>query len=281
DASRTTFADIAGLEDAKAALIETAIKPALRPELYQGLRAPPKGILLFGPPGNGKTMLAKAVANEAKCTFLSMSASTLVSKYIGDSEKHVRTMFVVARALRPTIIFLDEVDSILRRRSSDEREHSRRLKTQFLVEMEGATGDAGKRVLIMAATNLPGQLDDAAIRRFPRRVYIPMPSIETRGFIISGLLSKLGDFAHCLSAAQIQAIAKRCEGFSCSDMTTLVRTAVSAPVSEISIEALGTINIQDVRKVNAEDFIHVLKKTKPSVTEESLRQFAEWAASNT
>lgn len=160
-----TWNDIAGLQSAKEALNEAVLLPALRPDLYTGLRAPPKGLLLFGPPGTGKTMLAKVLAKEAGCTFFSISASTLVSKWVGDSEKMIRVLFAVARAMSPSIIFIDEIDSILTARSSEEHEASRRLKTEFLVQTDGIKGDGTERVIVIGATNRPQELDEAAKRR--------------------------------------------------------------------------------------------------------------------
>nr|CAD7397390.1 unnamed protein product [Timema cristinae] len=163
--SRIHWEDIAGQEVAKQALQEMVIYPALRPELFTGLRTPSRGLLLFGPPGNGKTLLARAVATECSATFFSISAASLTSKFVGEGEKLVRALFAVARELQPSIIFIDEVDSLLSERREGEHEASRRLKTEFLVEFDGLPSSPEERVLVMAATNRPQELDEAALRR--------------------------------------------------------------------------------------------------------------------
>lgn len=180
--------DVAGLEIAKSALKETVVYPFLRPDLFMGLREPARGMLLFGPPGTGKTMLARAVATESKSIFFAISASSLTSKFLGESEKLVRALFAIAKELAPSIIFVDEIDSLLGSRGgSSEHEATRRIKTEFLIqwsdlqkaaagreESNKEKGDAS-RVLVLAATNLPWAIDEAARRRFVRRQYIPLP----------------------------------------------------------------------------------------------------------
>jgi len=182
--------DISGLDSAKQALNEMVIFPMLRPDIYTGLRAPVRGLLLFGPPGNGKTFLAKAVATEAKATFFSISASSLVSKWLGDSEKLVRALFEVARYLQPSIIFIDEIDSVLTERSSNEHEASRRLKTEFLIQFDGVSSSSEDKIFVMGATNRPQDIDEAARRRFVKRIYIPLPNAEARESLIRNLLKK-------------------------------------------------------------------------------------------
>jgi spastin len=159
--------------------------------LFTGLRAPCRGLLLFGPPGNGKTMLAKAVANECGARFFNISASTLTSKWMGEGEKLVRALFACARAVQPSVIFIDEIDALLRARTDDENEATRRMKTEFLVAFDGVGAGENERILVMGATNTPQQLDEAALRRFTKRVLIPLPDENARLTLIQQLLQKV------------------------------------------------------------------------------------------
>jgi fidgetin-like protein 1 len=216
--------DVAGLDIAKNALKEAVVYPFLRPDLFMGLREPARGMLLFGPPGTGKTMLARAVATESRSTFFSISASSLTSKYLGESEKLVRALFSLAQALAPSIIFVDEIDSLLSSRSgSSEHEATRRIKTEFFIQWsdlqraaagreqtdkEKKEGDAS-RVLVLAATNLPWAIDEAARRRFVRRQYIPLPEDETRAVQLRTLL---GHQKHSLNEEDIQRLVELTDG---------------------------------------------------------------------
>ena len=165
------WSDIAGLANAKQTLQEAVILPNLRPDLFTGLRSPPRGVLLFGPPGTGKTMLAKAVATESKFSFFSITASSVTSKYLGDGEKLMKGLFTVARRVEPAVIFFDEIDSLMSARKENEHEASRRVKTEFMTQVDGASTASEERLLIMAATNLPWEIDEAVLRRLVKRIY--------------------------------------------------------------------------------------------------------------
>lgn len=189
------FSSISGLETAKSALNEAVILPSKRPDLFTGLRKPPNGILLFGPPGTGKTLLAKAVATESDATFFSVSASSLTSKWLGESEKLIKALFELGRKMSPSVIFIDEIDSLLTSRKDGENEASRRLKTEFMVQMDGLNNNNNNNVneienhlLVMGATNIPWELDDAVLRRFSKRILVPLPDNKCRNNLIHNLL---------------------------------------------------------------------------------------------
>lgn len=226
--AKVKWNDIAGQEVAKQALQEMVILPAVRPELFTGLRSPAKGLLLFGPPGNGKTLLARAVATECSATFFNISAASLTSKYVGDGEKLVRALFSIARELQPSVIFIDEVDSLLSERSASEHEASRRLKTEFLVEFDGLPGNPeNDRIVVLGATNRPQELDEAALRRFTKRVYVALPDLTTREHLLKNLLEKQGS---PLTDDIIKRLAVYTEGYSGSDLTALAKDAALEPI---------------------------------------------------
>lgn len=192
----THWSDIVGLTVAKQLLQEAVILPLLHPEFFTGIRRPWRGILIYGPPGTGKTMLAKAVATECHTTFFNVSVTTLASKYYGDSELLVRTLFDAARSHAPSTIFIDEIDAIGSDRGSElENEVSRRVKTELLVQMDGLTSscEGGPRVMVLAATNHPWNLDDAIRRRLERRIFIPLPDLPMRKEL----------FRFCLRAVEV------------------------------------------------------------------------------
>ncbi|MCJ1310969.1 hypothetical protein MMC25_004638 [Agyrium rufum] len=276
--------DVAGLETAKKALKEAVVYPFLRPDLFMGLREPARGMLLFGPPGTGKTMLARAVATESKSTFFAISASSLTSKWLGESEKLVRALFQLAKALAPSIIFVDEIDSLLSSRGgSSEHESTRRVKTEFLIQwsdlQRAAAGKDSKvegdasRVLVLAATNLPWEIDEAARRRFVRRQYIPLPEAEVRKLQI---LNLLGHQKHGLSQKDLEVLVQVTDGFSGSDMTALAKDAAMGPLRSLG-EALLQMSMDEIRPIKFEDFEASLMSIRPSVSKQGLQQFEDWA----
>ncbi|KAL1830968.1 hypothetical protein DCAR_0100921 [Daucus carota subsp. sativus] len=268
--------DIAGLDHAKTCVTEMVIWPLLRPDIFKGCRSPGRGLLLFGPPGTGKTMIGKAIAGEAKATFFYISASSLTSKWIGEGEKLVRALFGVASCRQPAVIFVDEIDSLLSQRKSEgEHESSRRLKTQFLIEMEGF--DSGSdQVLLIGATNRPQELDEAARRRLTKRLYIPLPSSDARAWIIRNLLQKDGLFK--LSEEDTNTICKLTEGYSGSDMKNLVKDASMGPLREALRQGveITKLNKEEMRPVTLQDFESALQEVRPSVSLNELGIYEDW-----
>ncbi|KAL1201895.1 Protein SUPPRESSOR OF K(+) TRANSPORT GROWTH DEFECT 1 [Cardamine amara subsp. amara] len=221
------WTDVAGLESAKQALQEAVILPVKFPQFFTGKRRPWRAFLLYGPPGTGKSYLAKAVATEADSTFFSVSSSDLVSKWMGESEKLVSNLFEMARESAPSIIFVDEIDSLCGQRGEgNESEASRRIKTELLVQMQGV-GHNDEKVLVLAATNTPYALDQAIRRRFDKRIYIPLPDVKARQHMFK---VHLGDTPHNLNETDFEYLARRTEGFSGSDVAVCVKDVLFEPV---------------------------------------------------
>jgi vacuolar protein-sorting-associated protein 4 len=216
------FADVAGLDAAKRSLDEAVFMPLRYPQLFTGERTPWRGILLYGPPGTGKTFLAKAIAGESqKFCFITVSTADLLSKWVGESQKLIRSLFEVARSRAPAIIFIDEIDSLLSQRKEDDSDASSQVKAEFLIQMDGL-GNSMNGILLLAATNLPWVLDQAVRRRFEKRIYIPLPDFEARLALIT---MKMSSTPHSISPEQFGAIAERTEGFSGADLKNLTREA--------------------------------------------------------
>ena len=264
---------VTGLEVAKQALSEAVILPCLRPDLFKGLRAPLKGLLLYGPPGNGKTLLAKALASEAKAAFFSISAASLGSKWHGESERMVRALFRAAKQVAPSVIFIDEVDSLLSSRSSGEHEASKRLKTEFLVQMDGivqeSDGGGGKEtanqhVFVLGATNRPWDIDEALRRRLAKRIYVPLPSVEGRVKILQGLLQR-----EDVPEREVRQLGQATEGYSGSDLVALCREAAMGAIRGVR----DLVHAKKVRKITGQDFAEAMRVVKPSVDRKVLQEF--------
>jgi len=271
--------DIAGLAYVKTTVKEVVVFPLLRPDIFCGLRSPPKGILLFGPPGTGKTLIGKCIASQSKSTFFSISASSLTSKWVGEGEKMVRALFAVARVHQPAVVFIDEIDSLLSARSDNEHESSRRIKTEFLVQLDGCSTVGDERILIVGATNRPQDLDEAARRRLVKRLYVPLPDVGARRQIVTTLLSSQTP-AHGLDDGDLDRIAgDDCTGgYSGADMANLCKEAAMGPIRSLDYSKIDQIDLSDVRPIKAEDFEAALKVVKASVSDKDLDLYMQWNA---
>lgn len=227
------FDDVGGLIREKQGLKEIVVLPFLYPQMFgagggSGLLSPPKGVLLYGPPGTGKTMLAKALAKESHANFLSISPSSLLSKYLGETEAFVSAVFSLARRVAPTVIFIDEIDSMFSTRSSSDHEVHKNLKAEFMQLWDGLLTTANNHVIVMGATNRPYDIDPAIARRMPRSFEVKLPTVGERASILVKILAKENlddDFDH-------EEIARLTEGYSGSDLKELCRMAMLIPVKE-------------------------------------------------
>ncbi|MHA1199154.1 MAG: AAA family ATPase [Candidatus Heimdallarchaeaceae archaeon] len=263
--------EIAGLETAKQTLREAIVLPLMRPDLFSGARKPWKGILLFGPPGCGKTLLAKATAAEVDATFFNVSASSIISKWLGESEKLVRTLFELSREKQPSIIFIDEVDALAGARGG-EHDAMRRVKTELLTSMDGLSSSETDRIVTVGATNMPESIDGAFRRRFERRIYIPLPDFPARAAIF-GFNTKGVDLA---DEVDFEVLAEITEGYSGSDIAMVCREAIMTPIRELDMSgAIDDISIK-ARAVTQDDFIDAIEAINPSVSEDEIEKYDQW-----
>lgn len=284
------FDDIAELEDAKRVLQEAVVLPLLMPDYFRGIRRPWKGVCLFGPPGTGKTMLAKAVATMGKTTFFNVSASSLASKWRGESEKLVRILFEMARFYAPSTVFIDEVDSVASKRSGGDHESGKKMKTEFFIQMDGVSSDAAteideenkdeplKNVMVLAATNRPWDLDEAMIRRLEKRIYVPLPEEKGRRvlFDINLKRTKLED------NLDWDLLVEMTKGYSGADINNVCREAALMPMRrKIMGKKFDIASIPDMKgefdiPLTNDDFIEALKNVKTSVGSTHLKEYADW-----
>jgi len=294
--------DIAGLENSKRLVKEAVVLPIKYPELFTGILQPWKGLLLFGPPGTGKTMLAKAVATECHTTFFNISASSIVSKWRGDSEKLVRVLFDLAKYHAPSTIFLDELEAIMSQRTSDGAEHegSRRMKTELLVQLDGLSKNQ-EHIFLLAASNLPWDLDTAMLRRLEKRILINLPDFKARKRMFEINLpngSVDSNNNTVVEGLDYDKLAEITEGYSGSDIKLVCKEAAMIPVRKI-FNILENMNEEESAKltqnnsendhesriditalkrepVQMKDVYQALSCTKPSCPTSLSEKYLEW-----
>ncbi len=270
--SGVTFDDIADLEEAKEAIKEAIIYPTRRPDLFP--LGWPKGILLFGPPGCGKTLLAAAVANEIDGYFIEVDSASIMSKWLGEAEKKVSAIFRKARELaatgKPVIIFMDEVDSLLGH-FSNEVGGEVRVRNQFLKEMDGLNSKGNNRefVYVIAATNKPWRLDIGFIRRFQKRIYVPLPNKEARIKLFKLFTRKI----RLAPDVDFEELARRTEGYTGHDIQQIVIRAHLRTVKELFQRTGGK---GDARPVTMQDFLEAIEVIRPSVAPGVLSAYESW-----
>jgi len=268
-----TWNDIVGLDDAKKAIREAIVYPSLRPDLFP--LGWPRGILLFGPPGCGKTLLAAAVANEIKAKFIPVDAASIMSKWLGEAEQNVARLFRLARresSHSPVIIFIDELDSLMGVRRFEVGGETR-VRNQFLKEMDGIIDKKNPiRVYVVGATNKPWALDLPFIRRFQKRIYVPPPNYKQRLEIFQ-LYTK---FLRLAPDVDLTQLAKLTDGFSGSDIMDVCQSVQLKVNSEIFEKCVDYTKAKP-RPITMRDFLEVLKKRKPSISKESIIQYEKWS----
>ncbi|KAL7028644.1 hypothetical protein ACKWTF_005935 [Chironomus riparius] len=274
DSKKVSWDDIIGLEGAKKLIKESVILAIRRPDLFTGLRESSRAIMLFGPPGTGKTLIGKCIASSCDATFMSVSASSLTSKWIGESETLVRAMFTYAKIKQPCVIFFDEIDSLLEKRSEQGNETFNRIKTEFLVQLDGANAlKETDKVLLIGATNRPDVIDEAILRRFTKRILVPLPVKQARINMFSHLLSK---HCHTLTDSQIDKIADHCEKYSGSDISQVCKEAAMMSIRRLDASTLESMKVDDIPPISPKDFVNALKNVKPTVSQETIVKLDKW-----
>ena len=270
------WSDVVGLDDAKNALRESITFPTIRPDLFP--LGWPRGVLLYGPPGCGKTLLAAAVAAENDGYFINVDAATIMSKWLGEAERNVAKLFSSARNMlrkgkSAVIIFIDELDSLLGSRNQEVGGEVR-VRNQFLKEMDGI-GDKGKKLhlYVIGATNKPWSLDWPFLRRFQKRIFVPLPNIDARTEMLEMSTSPL----HMDSQVKMSQLADILDGYSGSDITDICQSVQLKVVSELFETGRASEAESRPRGITVEDIKDVLKRRRPSVSTDMIRAYDNWS----
>lgn len=269
-----TWNDCVGLENAIVTIKESIILPCTHPELFHGILTPFKGILLYGPPGTGKTLLAKALACEQPLPVFNVTCSSYVSKWRGESEKLLKTLFDVAKLYAPSIIFIDEVDAFVsttNEHQQQQHEASIRFKGELLTHLDGiCNGD--ERIFVFAITNSPWRLDSALLRRFERRVLIDVPNSMGRIEIFKYYFAKSG---YKFGQNDLMKMAEMTENYSGCEIKILCKEVGMGLVREV-LGMKGDVKIGQMRQPGLNDVIKAVGKVKSSLNEGLLKKYREW-----
>lgn len=268
--------EVVGLEDAKRAIRESIVYPTKRPDLFP--LGWPRGMLLYGPPGCGKTLLAAAAAAEIDGYFINVDASSMMSKWLGEAEKNVSKLFVMARKLYesekvPVLLFIDEIDSLLGARNSEVGGEVR-VKNQFLTEMDGINGKSKESLLyVIGATNKPWTLEAGFLRRFQKRIYVTLPDIASRTNLFSQYTKPLKKDR----VFKCDELAKVAEGYSASDIKDICQAAQLKVVDELFESGKALESTSSPRPVTMSDLKEIFKVRKPSISTEMIRAYMRWS----